>query len=232
MTIDLRLLASKTIHQWRRGGAAAVLGTAVGLLRRNGGADEFDRRHGTDTARVEPLWKFTIGSPHARDGVRYQPTDERDLAASVELLEGGTARYAFVDLGCGKGRALLVAARLGFRRLVGVEFAAELAAIARENLRRVGVANAVVEHADAADFRFPDEDLVVYLYNPFSDAVLRRVADNLRRCASPRLYVVYNLPLHAEVLDACEFLEPMASPAGHNVRLWRRRRERHDAASG
>jgi SAM-dependent methyltransferase len=229
MGIDVKLLASKTLHQWRRGGASAVLGTALGLLRRNGGADAFDRQHGTDTARVEPLWKFTIGSPNARDGVRYQPTDERDLVTAVEWLEGGTGRYAFVDLGCGKGRALLIAARLGFRRVIGVEFAAELAAVARDNLRRVGIANAVVEHADAAEFQFPDEDLVVYLYNPFSAAVLRQVAANLRGAAGRRLYVVYNLPLHAEVLDGCDFLEPVASPAGCNVRMWRRRRERHDA---
>ena len=44
--------------------------------------------------------------------------------------------FAFVDMGSGKGRALLVASELPFAKIVGVELSQELHQIAEENVRR------------------------------------------------------------------------------------------------
>ncbi len=44
---------------------------------------------------------------------------------------GPVERYDFLDLGCGKGRALIVAAEFPFRAITGVELSPALAAIAR-----------------------------------------------------------------------------------------------------
>jgi hypothetical protein len=43
------------------------------------------------------------------------------------------AEYTFVDVGSGKGAAVLMASEFGFRRLVGVELAEELVRIAKLN---------------------------------------------------------------------------------------------------
>lgn len=113
----------------------------------------------------------------------------------------------FVDLGCGKGRALVMALEQGFESVLGVEIAAELAAhaertVARRTRRRRG--RAEVRHGDAGTYAFAPEDRVVFLYNPFDHVVLSRVLDNLRAslAAHPRdVRVVYANPLRREVLD-------------------------------
>ncbi len=88
--------------------------------------DSFDLRHGTDTGGIEPLWKFHIRSSNRSFGFCYQPTDEKELVDAVNFLSEDLRAFTFVDLGCGKGRALLVASNLGFEQVIGVEFAREL----------------------------------------------------------------------------------------------------------
>ena len=75
-----------------------------------------------------------------------------------------------------------------------VEFARELVEIARLDLLKAGIANAVVEHADATEVNLPDSDSIVHLYNPFSQEVMREVVAKLRESRSRRLYVIYNVP--------------------------------------
>ena len=52
----------------------------------------------------------------------------------LDSLAIDASRFTFVDLGCGKGKPLMVAASYGFRRLVGVDISAECIAIARRNI--------------------------------------------------------------------------------------------------
>jgi predicted RNA methylase len=40
----------------------------------------------------------------------------------------------FVDIGSGKGRALIIAAEYAFKRIIGVEYSPSLATICRRNL--------------------------------------------------------------------------------------------------
>jgi len=92
----------------------------------------------------------------------------------------------FVDFGCGKGRALLLAAEYPFRRIVGVEFFPQLVEIARKNLfsyrnPRQVCPDLEVVLGDAALFPIPDAPLVLYFNDPFDGHVLERVVLNIRR---------------------------------------------------
>ena len=81
----------------------------------------FDLRHGTDTFRRVPLRKLCINSePRSRAA----PYDASPVWPLRHLLRkfGVSGSDVFVDFGCGKGRALLVAAGFPFRRVVGIEF--------------------------------------------------------------------------------------------------------------
>ena len=73
--------------------------------------------------------------------------------------------WLFVDLGCGKGRGLLLAKELGFGKIVGVEFSPSLAKIARRNVTRYKQISVV--QGDASKYIFPPEPIVIYMYNPF-----------------------------------------------------------------
>ena len=90
----------------------------------------------------------------------------------------------FVDLGCGKGRVVLIAAQQPFRRVLGVEISSELAAVARANVTRYRsppdlLAPIEIVNADVTTFQLPAGDILVHLYHPFetpvTEAVLRRL---------------------------------------------------------
>ena len=178
--------------------------------------------NGTETSGLEPLWRLDIGSPNARFGVRYEASTESELVAALDSLGESLQSFSFVDLGCGKGRTLLVASRLGFREVIGVEFARELAQVAARNMAATAVRNAVVLHADAAEFTLPGGDAVVYLYNPFSEEVMTKVLSNLRRARGDKLYVLYKGPRCATLLDNSGFLERLDLPSrAPHIQIWR-----------
>jgi SAM-dependent methyltransferase len=219
--VDVQLLTLKIVQTLRQDGLLAALRKCLNNIRHDRSEDDFDLRYGTDTGGIEPLWKFKIGSQNARFGVRYEATQEEELADAVNYLHEDIHTFTFIDLGCGKGRTLLVASSLCFKKVIGVEFVAELAEIARTNLLKRRIANAVVVHADAADFQFPDSDTVVYLYNPFSQEVLQKVVANLRECCSKKLYVIYKAPQCAEVFDSSGFLRRFGNPpAAQHIQIW------------
>jgi len=148
--------------------------------------DKFDRDAGTRTAGTVMLRRLRIPSPNKSVGVRYEPVDPVTFAQAIHYVpKTGT----FVDLGCGKGRALILANRAGFRKLIGVEFSPALAAASRRNLAALGIEAKIVE-CDAVNFVFPEESCVIYMYNPFGRKVLQQIVPKLR---GP---VVYINPVH------------------------------------
>jgi SAM-dependent methyltransferase len=121
--------------------------------------------------------------------------------------------FTFVDFGAGKGRALLLAAERPFRRVVGVEFSAQLAEIARHNLERyigpLQCSDVDVVVADAVDFELPDGPVVAFFFNPFGESVMRVVAGNLARSVarSPRpvWVILTGAGAHAPVFEEAGF---------------------------
>lgn len=88
------------------------------------------------------------------------PTPPGTLAAPSTLTPPDWSRFSFVDLGCGKGRALLLASRHPFLQILGVELDSNLARTARANLRAFHAPwqqcrTLAVHHADATAFDLP-----------------------------------------------------------------------------
>jgi SAM-dependent methyltransferase len=178
--------------------------------------DGFDAAHGTDTAAV--LVGRELGPVATRAGhlvIHYETTSEAAIRLPLDGLGAGLTDFTFVDLGCGKGKPLLVASTYAFRRLVGVDVSPACVDVARRNLARYGPervdpARVDLLVGDAEDFVFPPDPLVVYLYNPFPGAVLERVVANLehslrewpRPCA-----VVYVNPHALAALAASRLFE-------------------------
>jgi Histone methylation protein DOT1 len=118
-------------------------------------------------------------------------------------------QFCFIDLGSGKGRVLLMASEYPFRRIIGVELLPNLNAIAEENIRKFKSVsqkcfNIVSICADALDFDFPPEPIVLYLFNPFPASILERVIAKLELALdeTPRpVFVLYHNPLLEHILS-------------------------------
>lgn len=167
------------------------------------GPDDFDLKRGTDTSGTIPLWREHIDSANAAHGVHYATADEMRIRALLDPLPRDAT---VVDLGCGKGRVLIVAAELGFRRVEGVEFVGRWCDIASVNLFHIGAHSWMITCADATQYRCPNGPLIVYLYDPFGPEVMAKVADNLKTHEG-ELWVVYVNPRCADLFG---WMEPVA----------------------
>ena len=164
----------------------------------------FDAEFAVATGGDARLSTLSIASANRRFGVDYRGVDPEEFARAFSALPVRHEEFVFLDLGSGKGRALLLAAPFPFRRLIGVEFARELHEIAKANLLSWRDANETcpdfqLHCMDATEFEFPREPLVLFLYNPFGPEVIARVAQRLldSHAASPRpIYVLYLNPFH------------------------------------
>jgi protein-L-isoaspartate O-methyltransferase len=102
-----------------------------------------------------------------------------------------------LDLGSGKGGAVLTMARFPFSEVIGVELSKALVAIARANVERARVRNVRFVQADASEFTDLDRVTHLYMYNPFPCVVMRAVMANVRASLSRRdreLTMVYKNP--------------------------------------
>jgi SAM-dependent methyltransferase len=105
---------------------------------------------------------------------------------------------AALDIGCGKGGAMLTMAKYPFARIDGVEISPALVSIAQKNIGRAKIRNARVFCCDAADFKNFDEYTILYMYNPFPENVLRVVLDNISLSfvqRKRRLILIYKNPV-------------------------------------
>lgn len=167
------------------------------IARREAAGRQFDLLHQVDTSGYIPLCRLEIDSQNWRYGRRYQAIDPAGFRAALEAGGDIVSNRAFVDLGCGKGRAILLAAEYAFDRIVGVEFSPQLVEVAQKNLltytnplqvcRKIEV---VLD--DAAMYPLPEAPLVLFLFNPFGPEVMAKVVENV--CGSihqhPRLVTV------------------------------------------
>ncbi|MGY4286399.1 SAM-dependent methyltransferase [Bradyrhizobium sp. LM2.7] len=220
----VKALARTALQKFRQDGVSGVLKSCIASLRRLHDRREvrsaFDREYGTDTGGVVPLWKLDIRSPNHEQGVRYQASDPTFVRTAIENLPIRAEDFLFIDIGSGKGLTLLVASEYPFRRILGVEFSAELNSIAAENIRKHRTAGPKCKHvfsilADAAGYEFPPENTILFLYNPFSKEVLQRMLENLRTSLAQsdrKIYIVYSNPVFLQPLDEAEFLERLNLP--------------------
>jgi SAM-dependent methyltransferase len=118
-----------------------------------------------------------------------------------------------LDLGCGAGRVVCIAAQHPFARVIGVENAPRIFALAERNARRLRhcAVRPEVIHADAATYRVPDETTIVFMYNALSGEVLHaaltRVLDSHDRAPRHMRLAYANPREHDLVMQMGRFRE-------------------------
>jgi hypothetical protein len=169
---------------------------------------QFDSVHGVDTAGVQHLYGLTIEGGNAAFGVNHIATDPHDFAQAIAQLDIDPNGAAFVDLGAGKARALIMAAAHPFRSITGVEFAHELFAAGQDNIAKAAPqldnpARISMILGDAAQFDLPDGPVVLYLFNPFGGVVIEEVARRTTEAAKNRIIrLIYMNPVRADAWTA------------------------------
>jgi len=189
---------------------------------------------------VEYDWDFRVDTTSATVGWRdrllgrfhspYQATEPALFHAMLASLMRASPKidfreFAFIDIGSGKGRALLMAADYPFRRILGIEVLPELHRVAKENIgkyksesQRCFAIDCVP--GDGCEFAFPPEPTVLYLFNPLPESGLSRMMNHLEHSLRehPRVvFVLYHNPLLEAVLMQNARFEKIAGTRQYSI---------------
>jgi SAM-dependent methyltransferase len=158
----------------------------------------FDEKLGVRTSGLVAGRHLRSGHRHDRHATAYYGIAPSVFDALMRrwqrsLRVAPIEEFTFIDIGAGMGRAVLLAAQMPFRQVVGVELNPTLVRVARRNLsvwRTAGRARTPMKMvcADAVDFRLPAGPCLAFLFNPFGATVMRRIlkAWKQRLAAQPR----------------------------------------------
>ena len=172
----------------------------------------FDLAHNVDTSGL--IWSEGLKTtyPNALWSTAYYgiaPSIFNQLMDELETRMAPDWRsFTFLDLGSGKGRALMLASRLPFRAILGVEISEELVSVAQRNFATFQASwqqclNLESREGDAAAVDLPATPLMIYLYHPFARPVLEAFLGNLERSLRehPReAWILYFNPVLEEVV--------------------------------
>lgn len=177
---------------------------------------DYDWEHSVDTTRSNVGFgtQFLTGIT----GRPYFATEPWLFEQIMQTLPVDFSTFTFVDLGSGKGRVLLMASDYPFKRIIGVEFMPGLHRAAQKNIGGFSSDRQQCRQIesicmDARDFQFPAEPLVVYLFNPFSEATFAHVLENLRQSieqSARPVYITYRFTEFDGMLVQAAWLEKIA----------------------
>jgi SAM-dependent methyltransferase len=178
--------------------------------------EAFDTHCGVETSSL--VWLTNPFSRNFAHGNRYEACNVESCTWALDNAPIKPEEYWFVDVGCGKGRALLLAAQRAFPQLYGIEYSSKLCKIAQRNLLQIGIPAGRFEIIciDATEFEFPQHDLFLYLYNPFDLTILNAIMISLQQFQM-RLLIAFEGQQHRELLKY-SWLRSIA--AGPNVGLY------------
>lgn len=143
--------------------------------------DLFDILNGIDTSRVSKSELFGENSDFEYCNLHVPTFTSRIKLALKTLikLNEGVLNFNFIDLGSGKGKVLILAHKMGFKKIFGVEISSNLNKICKKNLKKMKIYNVEVLEQDASTLKILPENSVFYFYNSFEKQILDKVLDNI-----------------------------------------------------
>jgi SAM-dependent methyltransferase len=174
----------------------------------------FDAEHGVQTSGLIPGRLLKTGHTHDRHSTAYFGVAPSVFHALLKRWRrtkpsAPISQFTFIDVGAGMGRAMLLAAEYPLRRVIGIELNPTLAEIARHNVttwhaaRRTRVPLQIV-CGDALEARHPKGPCIVFLFNPFGPAMMRRLLQRWARIFANRpgeLDLLYVNPEQDHVIE-------------------------------
>lgn len=124
--------------------------------------DNFDEAFSVETEGLHPS--------------NYGAVRQRVFEDVLKIAPESHSEEIFIDIGCGKGRALLLAATRPFKKIIGVEHSAELCKVAIENVR---IARPKIDRPERIEIRWDDafqwiekhwpkaSPVFLFMYGPF-----------------------------------------------------------------
>lgn len=161
----------------------------------------FDIIHKTDTHS----WKQERPEQSGTHEI-YMATWQKDIEFAMSALRTIDSRPIkeadLIDLGCGKGKLLLVWSKMyhDHDAIQGLEYDRELAAICRNNFKVMGLKlpNIILGDASNVLIEKKRDRQIYFMYNPFGNDI---VSSFFNKNYTDKMTVIYFNPIHSKALE-------------------------------
>ena len=164
-----------------------------------------ENKYGIDSTGADELGALDRRGVDISHATMYMPASYDLLEAVFNRLKNEKLSH-FIDIGCGKGRTMAVAAYHGFNKVSGIDFSKELCRAAVENLEKVKLKLPFLEfqvvNNDAFYYELPKDVDCIFLFNPFDELIMSGVVKNIehqRKQAGKDVFIIYLNPLHKQL---------------------------------
>ena len=193
-------ILKKINNSFKKRGVLNTIGLAYNEIR-------FDYKYKLDTKKIIDLDSLNVIGKNKMFGQNYQGVNISNFKKVLSKLQIDFSESVFIDFGCGKGRALILANEFGFRKIIGIEFAEVLYDNCLQNIeivkKKYTISEIEVQLLDAVSYVIPDNANVFCFFNPFNEIILSRVIDNIISSQNRRkrkMYIIYFSPFHEEII--------------------------------
>ena len=173
-----------------------------------------EKKYNLNTIELDRLKSISIKSENLKHASIYQACNYYILEKGLDYLVSIHENNNITDFGCGKGRALVVAAHYGFTNITGIDFATALCVAAEQNIQKskplFPSVNFNVICVDAVEYKISTQQNVFFFFNPFDEVVLLQVVKNILASLkekSRKVYIMYVNPVHKETFLSAGFHE-------------------------
>lgn len=164
-------------------------------------------KYGSNTLIPIELKNLTIAGGDIKKASRYEAVSFYMLEQLLTAFRKISAETSIIDLGCGKGRMMMVAPHFGITNIKGIDFARELCQQAIANMKVKekqfpGIKWKVI-HQNVEEYNVRRSDSVFFMFNPFDSQVLKNFLRKLDASCEqfPRTtYFIYASPQHQQML--------------------------------
>jgi SAM-dependent methyltransferase len=167
-----------------------------------------EHKYGLDTIGVDDL-RNSVSEADRKNASIYQPVNYFIAEwlfswLSKEDIKDG----AFLDAGCGKGRALVMAAHAGFATIRGIDISPKLCneAITLIDKKQASFPDASFEIicCDAKSYSIPDDTSVLFLFNPFNKKIMLPFIEQVQKSLARKPRTIKLLYANPECGDLFE----------------------------
>lgn len=171
----------------------------------------FDFRYGITTARHIDKEDLGVLSDNLNAGIGYVsswPSTFKQALHSLDSAVRDIPELTFIDFGSGMGKVCFLADfeirnhYQGDLRIIGIEYSPMMFQSSIENMKILNSAGKLsnkieFENLDCADYDYSglSENLLIYMYNPFDEGLIKKIFANF---SSQHVWIIYVNPVHLD----------------------------------
>lgn len=162
-----------------------------------------EKKYGLSTSGFDELRHLEKKGIDISHSTIYMPVNYYMLEKMMKEIQKMSPGKSFLDIGCGKGRAMAVAAYHGFKKITGIDISKKFCDETKKNLAPVQLLfpdvsfNVLLQ--DAFYYEIPQDVSVIFIFNPFDEVIMSGVVKNIleSQAKKPRtIQVIYINPLY------------------------------------